>query len=720
MDILVSGHLTTFAPALINTLIRNGHTVITSCAQGALSGINSKNYIAYSMSIEDDLYPEIFSAHAFDAIIHILERSDFSHSQIVPNAKSTNTTLLEIALHHAKKTRVENFILISSFEIYGLSENLSDQIHPNPATARGQITLNAERLCQFYAQNNLCVSVIRVPRPYGGTPDNYSLLTDLIRQSQTSKVVKIPYPKFAHCNFIHLDDLTALVFSILQIEKDTAFQVFNTGSEDINFHFLSQQLNLHFPKVNYQFKDPTDTTITHRKTTTEKAKRIYGWKPAHDLISDIQSMNASIGDKQKKKKGLLKRFFHHASQLRPFLVWIEVVLGALLMHMLTIWTNTIIEFKVIDYRLIYVVLIGSIHGLLFGLIAAILAAASAILSWNNIGLDFALLIYNVENWIPFTVYFLAGAITGYVHDKKENELAFEKHQTELIHEKYTFLYSLYSEISSIKNRLREQLVGYRDSFGRFFRIANELNEFDADNIFLKALEILEDLMKNNQVAIYSIESTGHFGRLQVSSKSLVNEIPKSMRLDDYEKALPSLLAGDVFQNKDLIANYPAYIAPIMNTDQLIGLVIIWQTNFEQLNLYYYNLFKVITGLIQSSLVRAATFENAQIEKLYITGTRIMQSEPFKKSLAIKKKMRRNKVSDFQILRIVRKEQSWQSLDEKISRGIRNEDIVGVLEDKKNECFILLENAAIENIGMIQERLQNNDIDSEHLSDLEVE
>jgi UDP-glucose 4-epimerase len=479
-------------------------------------------------------------------------------------------------------------------------------------------------------------------------------------------------------------------------------------------------LNIHFPGVTYHFPKSQDEPSNHKKVSSKNARELYGWQPQHTLIDDIPLLIDAGKETTRARQSFAAKIGTLAAGLRPFLVWVEVLLGAFLMHMLTVWTSTIIEFKVIDYRLLFVVLIGSIHGLLFGIIAAILAAASAVIAWDNIGLDFALLIYNVENWIPFAVYFLAGAVTGYVHDKHENDLQFEKHQTELIHEKYSFLYELYNQISSIKNRLREQLVGYRDSFGRFFRIANELNELDEDNIFYKALEILEDLMKNDQIAIYSIESTGHFGRLQVSSKSITRDIPKSMRLDDYAGALPLLKSGEVFQNKDLVANYPAYIAPIMNANELIGLVIIWEASFEQFNMYYYNLFKVITGLIQSSLVRAATFENARYEQLFLPGTRIMRPDAFKQTFTIRNKMRRNKVSEFQILRIPRGENSWPEVFEMLSGSIRSEDVVGILDEDADTCYIILSNAGIENIGMIQERMKSNGISSEYVPELELD
>jgi hypothetical protein len=489
---------------------------------------------------------------------------------------------------------------------------------------------------------------------------------------------------------------------------------------EINFLFLEQQLNYYFPKVSFSFIADESTTPTAQKIEVKAAKEIYQWNPQHKLIKDLPSLFQIDIEKPARRKILAEKFRAFTISYRPYLVWGEVILGAFLTHMLTVWTNTIIEFKYIDYRLLYVVIIGSTHGLLFGVLAALLAAVSGAITWYRIGLDWALLIYNVESWIPFALFFLAGGVTGYVHDKKDNEINFERQQTELIHEKYEFLYNLYDEISSIKDRLREQLVGYRDSFGRFFRIANELNELDEDNIFFKALVVLEDVMKNNQIAIYSVESTGSYGRLEVKSTGLEQQIPRSLKLSNLSEALELLKEGTVFQNIDLLPNYPAYIAPISNQGGLMGLVVIWEAEFEQFTMYYLNLFKVITGLIQSSLVRAAIFKNAQIEKLYIPSTQIMKPDPFKQSLKIKKKIRRNKVADFQTIRIEKGGKGWNELYEQLSKGIRGDDIVGVLDENDTHCYVLLANAGIENIGIIRERLHIIGLEIEYIEELESE
>ncbi|MCD6577403.1 MAG: NAD-dependent epimerase/dehydratase family protein [Anaerolineaceae bacterium] len=719
MNILITGNTATIALSLSKELLKEGHSVVITDASDNFSTIKNKNFAVFKMSTSDALYREIYRSHSFDAVFFISSPENNLLDADNPEMSQSNIGL-ENALNLCQETGVGQFIYISSTEVYGDSEIALEDAQPAPSTKLGQIILNGENLCRFYAKiHTFSISIVRVPYIYGPQEKN-SFLYKLIKAAKSQEKVEIKAYGTSHCSFLHIEDLFNFLKSLLEDEKKPGFQIFNLNTEDINFYFLVQLFNYYLPKTIFSFISDSSAEPLKQKIEVKAAKENYSWSPQHQLIEDLPALLQIDMDKPARKITLIEKLKALTISYQPLLVWGEVILGAFLMHMLTIWANTIVEFKYIDYRLLYVILIGSTHGLLFGVLAALLAAVSGAISWYHFGLNWALLVYNIGNWVPFALFFLAGSVTGYVHDKKENEINFEINQTKLIHEKYEFLYNLYNEISSIKDRLREQLVGYRDSFGRFFRIANELNELDEDNIFFKALEVLEDVMKNNQIAIYSIEPTENYGRLEVKSTGFERQIPRSLKLSDFSKALGVLKEGAIFQNTDLLPNYPDYIAPIANQGKLIGLVIIWEADYKQFTMYYLNLFKVITGLIQSSLVRAATFKIAQIEKLYLPSTQIMKPAPFKQSLKIKKKMRRNKILDFQIIRVEKGKRDWNELFEQLSKGIRSDDVAGVLNENDTHCYVLLANAGIENIDFIKNRLRNLGLISEYIEELEIE
>jgi UDP-glucose 4-epimerase len=124
--------------------------------------------------------------------------------------------------------------------------------------------------------------------------------------------------------------------------------------------------------------------------------------------------------------------------------------------------------------------------------------------------------------------------------------------------------------------------------------------------------------------------------------------------------------------------------------------------FEQYSTYYYNRLKVICGLIQASLVRAAMFSNANYQKMHLSMTRILNHQAFMDELKIRVEMRKNRVSDFQLVMMENPNKSMQEIYPRISGEIRNRDIIGV--GANGDYFILLSQADPLSAQDIAERL----------------
>jgi UDP-glucose 4-epimerase len=339
----------------------------------------------------------------------------------------------------------------------------------------------------------------------------------------------------------------------------------------------------------------------------------------------------------------------------------------------------------------------------------------------QLGVDWTLLVYNVSNWFPFAMYFSAGLITGYNHDKTENAILYGQKQNELILEKYAFLYEVFNEIRNLKDEFRERLIGYRDSFGKIFTITRELDELQEHSVYFRALNILEELMENKNIAMYSLDSNRAYARLVVNSVEMNEKIAKSLKLSDFPKALESIEQGKIFQNTALLENYPAYIAPVLNNSYPfnvpVAIIVIWSAKFEQYSTYYNNLFKVICGMIEASLVRATLFMDANYEKMYLPSTRILNHDAFMDMLKVRLEMRKNKISDFQVIMLQELGNDIQKNYSEISEGIRTVDVVGML--RNGTCYILLSQAdkqasldvlaRLEKLGVKGKLIESNEI-----------
>lgn len=242
-----------------------------------------------------------------------------------------------------------------------------------------------------------------------------------------------------------------------------------------------------------------------------------------------------------------------------------------------------------------------------------------------------------------------------------------------------------------------------------YSISQELDALNADEVFFSALNVLEDVMSDNSIAIYSIDKSRNYLRLEANSPSLNGDILKSVRLAEMPNLEENIQKGKIFQNKDLLPDYPTFAAPIMNNNTPVAIVAIWEADFDQFSMYFFNLFQVITNLIQDALVRASLFREANIEKMYLPETNILTLEAFTEAFKIKAEMKKNKISDYQLLQIEKGHQSPVEIDKNLSKSLRSADLVGLGED--NNYYVLLNQADPTAVEAIIQRLEKSGVTS---------
>ena len=95
-------------------------------------------------------------------------------------------------------------------------------------------------------------------------------------------------------------------------------------------------------------------------------------------------------------------------------------------------------------------LLATLHGLRTGLAASALACLSCFLSYMANGMDWRIIAYNVDNWIPFACFVIMGAVAGYTRDRMRNDLRFVREEKADLEQRYVFLNELY--IRTLENK----------------------------------------------------------------------------------------------------------------------------------------------------------------------------------------------------------------------------------------------------------------------------
>ena len=266
-----------------------------------------------------------------------------------------------------------------------------------------------------------------------------------------------------------LADLTARVFDTWTPEPERFLlpQVFDATQRQVGEVLQKLQPGL---EVCYG----TDTLQTY-PTDDRTVRRRYGWFQRYSLLDDLPAIYKLWQARQAEKKSVVHRAMDKLRQSTRLLRIVEILAAWLLSEVLVRATGTDAQFQMIDFRLMFVMLIGTVYGLNAGVLAAVLASVSLAAGYLRQGTTLMLLFYEPSNWLAFIVYFVVGASCGYVQLRNTEAARFVREENNLLRDRLRFTQRLYQDTLEDKQMFRRQILGRRDSFGKIYTVTQQLD-----------------------------------------------------------------------------------------------------------------------------------------------------------------------------------------------------------------------------------------------------
>jgi len=146
-----------------------------------------------------------------------------------------------------------------------------------------------------------------------------------------------------------------------------------------------------------------------------------------------------------------------------------------------------------------------------------------------------------------------------------------------------------------------------------------------------------------------------------------------------------------------------YMAGVRKNGELVMLICIQQVSREQMSLYFLNLFKILSGLVETSLLRALEYQKAVEYRQYVKGTHILKTEYFEERLKVQHDMREQKLASYVLLKVEYSEMSLKEADEILRSKVRENDVWGISESK--ELYLMLVQTDKEALPIILARLK---------------
>ena len=443
-------------------------------------------------------------------------------------------------------------------------------------------------------------------------------------------------------------------------------------------------------------------------------RRELRWSPRYSILDDLPAQKARWLETQQRGPAGGVRGWMRRHPLAVRLA--ELLLGCLAAELLTAASGVQMQFKLIDFRLLYIVLLGTIYGMQWGIAAAGLESLCLIAAYARQDVGWLTLFYEPANWVAFIGCFTAGAVCGYVRDKSRDMLAFAEQENRRLRNKFGVLRQLYQETVRRNQELRRQIVSSRDSFGKIFRATQELDVAQPKEVFFKAVKVLEELMENQSIAIYSVGANKDFARLEAASRPIAAEAEQSLRMETLTPALPALQRGEVWVNTEFLPGLPSFLAAVWEQDGPVLLLEVRRADYEQMTLYYQNLFRVLCGLIRSALLRCLQIQRMRQNEQCVPGTcRLLRAEDFRREAAVAREMEQAHVACHQLLRLERTRRTPAELDRLLAGRIRENDAAGLLED--GCVWLLLTQATPETLPFVVRRLAAAGLKAQRMKEL---
>ncbi len=708
MNILITGGYGFIGSFVAERFYKENHSIfiIDNLSIGRKDHISFRHK-ALIADIKDEKCEAFFKTHSIDVVIHCAAQTHVNRSMTEPvEDSSTNILGLINMLNLSHKYKVKKFVFCSSAAIYGDNQQLplKEEELGNPISPYGLNKWTGEQYCQkweeMYGVSSLIYRFSNVYGPRQHVSEESSVITTFTKLLLEERPVTIHGDGEQTRDFIYVGDVAEAIYRGVMSQLSGVYNL-STGTE-VTINQLVEEMSKLHPMSVIQHVDSRQGDISRSILDNSKIKRDLDWVPKYSLDEGLKKV-FQYYEETESTPTVVKLKRERKEKRIPFLPFLENIALFAIFFGVSFLLTPIVDS--VDIWLIYILLAAILFEktqmvvsafLAIGVQAYFMATQGRI--WTSLFVDNTLL-------ATFTIYLLVGLIVSYKVERGRIELQFTKDELAASQSRYTFLSSIYEDTLQVKEEMKEQILRMDDGIGKVYDSVKELDNLEPEALFNGAIHVLERTLKASHFAIYLVHPSGYM-RLAVKSSDASFQPGASLKREQGSIIDKAISNKRIYYNTDLIENEPLFVAPIIQQQEAIAVIVCHDIPFNRLTLSYRNMIDVVTRLISTSLARAYEYVNEINTERFIEGTNVLRPHYFQRILENKHKIFQELNIPTVKLEVLTVDHSIENL-QSIGSLLRMNDHLGF--DEKGHLFILLSNATIEEAKFVMRRLQKNGI-----------
>lgn len=668
---------------------------------------HSQNVRYFDAVPTEDKFRQLFDAFDIDAVWYL---SGYADGQ---TGMDNELKQLECVMKTCSDNAVAKLIVVSSVESlnfhaqYDIIGRFTGRTY---ASGEAFAAAQMEHFVRYYAKSSGLKTII-LQAPYIASQQNRdNFLGGIFDHMLSGEKLVFPYCPENKVDFLSDFDLVELLLDISEESADQTASYSVTSGYHYTWRDLEKQIHQYAPETPVEYAQ--NVNFISIQSYSIALKRKYGFVPMDNVLDGFSRAFSVYRENARREpwiKNLLRGIWDRL--LSNIAGYIELILFFLLTEFLVDKTGGSVYFQYVDLRLFYVLIMGTTYGASMGVLAGVLVGIALYFQFQKLGINGTMLFYNLENWLPFVVYLITGSVTGYISGVRRQENAFARKEYELLREKYLFLNDVYRGTIENKGEYKRQILGYKDSFGVIFQAVQKLDSVLPQEIFMNGIQIMEDILKNHSIAIYTVDDWQKYGRLAVCSGEILDALPKSIEIATFEPVFSTVSQGEVWKNTQFLPDMPMYAYGIVDHGKTALMVFVYEASPEQLGLYYLNLFSILCNLIKLSFIRALEYQRAIEQEKYYPDTMIVLPDYFAELLHAQRQLQEAGLASYALIRFATRDKQY--LSDALRGLVRNSDILGADDD--GSLFLILTQINSKSVRIVEERLKQKGLEYEIVS-----